>query len=770
MFFLILLSTTAFFFNIHDVGGKEKSYHRCQVYVDQQHIYHFKSEEQWDLYACLGYAHGKERAFQMEYFRRVAQGRMAELLGRRWIRSDFFLRLMGLPALAERLYREMPTRDKTWLQSYSRGVNQGFFEEGRGGGGGIGKSYQFKELATTPRPWKPQDSLMLFLLQSLDQTKSSFSNEIKESKLLKRYSPGNPFAPPPPWETTILKKGEYPPPLHPKVFSPPIPLKGTLDLRDLPDLEEKEDLWNNLLPFRLSIGSNSWVLAPSRSHSKKAWLANDPHLANSHPPFWFWAHLEGDGVDAIGATSPGLPAIPSGLNRHVAWGLTNSYVDVADIALIDERELKGAKSFRPVIYFDFFGMKIPFFFKTFRRTKNGFPILPIAPPPSAKGKAYVLKWSTFLMEGDQLSPLYEMLHSQSVQEMDRHLANLSLPTWNYVFADTKGHIGYRAMGLLPYRTAAHPLGFVQKKTLAEFERPFQLFRPGQAPHLFNPKRGHIVIANNKHWGDDAFYSSGHAYGASFRASRIEKLIKDRERHTFEDLRKMQCDTFNSEASYLLPLLLAHVETQVIPPSKKDRIRSIVKSFRKWNFYNDEQCLVCGVYRRWMSLLIQKANITVSRKEAILYNLLKQKRKDVIVEIIPQLLKALDQLSVKSAKDLKPWGQIHQATFPSLGGKGRFPAPSLPTPGDKNTVNVAQSRWRDGRFDNHFGASQRLLVELSTPPRVWSILPGPQRDIHPRDPNKEGGPWMKWKNCQLERRHYPVNWEEVESVPLKIKFH
>ena len=568
--------------------------YRCDVYLDDQNIHHFKSEKTWDLFACLGYAHGKDRAFQMEYFRRVAQGRLAEIRGYKSIRSDFFLRLLDLPSLAARLYGEMDEKDKKWPESYADGVNLGLKE-------GVKKSYQLQELDIIPQPWKAEDSILLFLLQAFDQTKESFFNEIKESKILKNFSEAFRV---PPWQTSILKPGEYPGGKDKKISA------------SVKDLHFDPSHFIEGI-FEFGMGSNNWAIAPGRSRSKNAWFANDPHLRISHPPFWYWVHLQGDDMDVMGASVPGLPTIPSGFNRHVAWGLTNAYVDVADVALVDEKELKDAQSFRPVIYFRFFGMKIPFFFKSFRRTKNGFPILPIS---SDKNKAYVVKWSAFFMKGSDLAPLYKILSVSNAKELDSLLAKIGLPTWNYVFADTKGQIAYRAVGKLPYRDSAKPRGLPEEK-LADFEKPFRFFKMNEAPHVFNPARGYIATANNRHWGEDSLYNAGNAYSSSLRAGRIEELIKKTPKHNLESMQKIQCDVFNNEAFRIVPLLLEAMKSSKIEKEQGE----IIGLFKKWDYQNNAKCLVCGVYRLWANLLLHKLQINGLLKEVVLYNLLDQKK-------------------------------------------------------------------------------------------------------------------------------------------------
>jgi penicillin amidase len=80
-------------------------------------------------------------------------------------------------------------------------------------------------------------------------------------------------------------------------------------------------------------GSNSWVLAGSRTTTGKPLLANDPHLKLSTPALWYFARLEAPGLDVAGATMPGLPGVVLGQNKHIAWGFTNTGPDVQDLYL-----------------------------------------------------------------------------------------------------------------------------------------------------------------------------------------------------------------------------------------------------------------------------------------------------------------------------------------------------------------------------------------------------------------------------------------------------
>src|SRR5690349_20728560 len=80
-------------------------------------------------------------------------------------------------------------------------------------------------------------------------------------------------------------------------------------------------------------GSNNWVLSGARTASGKPLLANDPHLGLTAPPVWYFAQLSAPGINAIGATLPGVPGIVLGRNDRIAWGFTNTGPDVQDLYL-----------------------------------------------------------------------------------------------------------------------------------------------------------------------------------------------------------------------------------------------------------------------------------------------------------------------------------------------------------------------------------------------------------------------------------------------------
>jgi len=60
------------------------------IHFDSYGVPHIYAKNEEDAYFALGYVHAQERLFQMEMVRRVATGRLAEILGPEFIKTDLF--------------------------------------------------------------------------------------------------------------------------------------------------------------------------------------------------------------------------------------------------------------------------------------------------------------------------------------------------------------------------------------------------------------------------------------------------------------------------------------------------------------------------------------------------------------------------------------------------------------------------------------------------------------------------------------------------------
>lgn len=713
----------------------------CKTFTDPRGILHLKAEKHFTLLACLGYQHGRHRAAQMDFFRKAVEGRRAEFFGKEFVRVDFVMRLLGLSERATRAFELLAAHDPesaARLAAYSVGVNRGISE--------AKNAPEFEELGYLPETWEPQHTIAVLMLQSFTQTQRTFRIEADPQDESELFSPEGIE-----WNVPILKKGEYIEAESPPSTLKPKKRKNVSSSRPLEELDSGS----------LATGSNNWVISPAKSETKRAWLANDPHLDLEFPPFWFWAHLElEDGsLNAMGATLPGVPVIVSGSNTHVAWGLTNSYIDVADIVSVPRNELASTQSTRPWIWVRIAGFKFPLFFKTFERTGEGYPILPIDAPA---GRALALRWTGFELEAQEWVSAFNLMTVRNAAEMDRALSQVAVPSWNYVFADTQGAIGYRAVGKIPRRTQPHPLGYHEGHP-ADLKYT-EFLTTEEMPHVLEPPRGYVVSANNRQWVDPAFYNLGHAQHMGFRAYRIESLLFARAKHTLESLRKIQCDTRVIDAEFFNDPIVSILERD---EDIRTKYAFAIDALRQWDYETGPECVACGIYRRSLDRILEET----STNEYALYRILRSDLKDKYAQEIQAGFKqALQDLGVKpnQPQSLRKWEHLHRAFFRHFSHLAQFDArDSIFTPGDDRTVNLGDSSWdpKSGIFEHQSGASQRLIVELTSPPKVYFRLAGPNTwDERTRDLNEPA--WKNWADCTLDLQAFPLDWSQVTPQALE----
>ena len=718
----------------------------CRVWRDSQGIAHAQTATTRAAYACLGFLHGRDRAFQLDYLRRAARGRLAEIQGMGLVRSDLFIRLLGLPELAAKVYGQTDTGEREAIVAYAAGINRGF-ETALA----AGDVYEFARYGYEPEPWTPEDSVAILLLQSFRETQASIWNDRDEETAVEKLGPaardllareGLP------WDSTILKRGEYP------------TATRRSEARDAtgqpaPDLSA----WLPALPPSLETqGSNSWVISSRRKGADATWLANDPHLGLVHPSFWYWVQVEAvDGLRVLGASLPGYPVVPSGTNGRVAWGLTDSYLDAGDLVAVPKAETKDYVSVRPTVWVKVGPVRLPYFFTRFRRSAEGLPELPVDGP---KGHSLVLRWSGFAVSGKGISSIHRIARAETSSEMDSLVATLELPSWNYVFGDTKGNIGYRAQGLVP-RRETRPWGIERIAGGPARMGPF--LTPDEMPHVFNPSRGYVVTANNQQWGSGGRYDLGRAHPPGFRALRIEELIEGLPSIDAEGLRKIQADVQAVDARFLLPPLLAALERRrAAGAAWNERPAAGAELLGRWKFEADVACVACAIYERWRDRLKADANLGV----APVYHAAKAGTHDDAIHAA--FMATLKDLQGKWATTFPLWGEIHHAYFPHLAGAADFPSPGrLSTGGTEHSVNPGEADWDGKEYRHKEGASQRLLVRLGQDFGVWFAWPGTSRDTKAPPITASSSPWIFWRDARLSSAAWKADWSSVESDSVDL---
>ena len=517
---------------------------RIEILRDRDGVPHIRARSEWDALFGLGYVHAQDRLWQMEFQRRLGNGRLAEILGDAGLSTDRLFRTVGLHRTAAATWANFSPQERQPVEAYVAGVNA-YLNNRRD----RQLPPEFGLLGIEPEPWRPEDVLAWTKVVAWGQG-SNWDHELlraqlvpklgaeKTAQLMPAYTADGPV---------ILPKSK-----HHATASRRKP--GTDDKHV--SLSHQSSTFADLLALNRTIeerlglgaegfGSNNWVLSGERTTTGKPILANDPHLTAQTPSFWYLAHLSGGDLDVIGATIPGAPGVIIGHNGNISWGITTINVDSQDIYIErvnerDEAEYNGASEPLTIVPETIKVKGKPDVSLKVRISRHGPLISDVVNPT---GPALALRWTANDPEDSGLLASLGINRARNWREFTRALRAHRALDQNYVYADRRGNIGYIAAGTIPVRAKGDGAAPVPGWT-SEFEWigyvPFD-----ELPQTFNPPQGYIASSNNKVAGDNYPHLIGNNFAAPYRAARVVEMIGSKKKHSPGDVARMQSDVLGA---------------------------------------------------------------------------------------------------------------------------------------------------------------------------------------------------------------------------------
>ena len=120
-----------------------------KTYRNQFGIPHIIGASTSDVLFAQGYAHAQDRLWQMDVWRRIGQGKLAEVLGPDAVSVDAFMRAVGIETIARRQWNNLPKETRLHLLAYSQGVTAYIKENLQH------LSMEFDALQYVPEDWSP---------------------------------------------------------------------------------------------------------------------------------------------------------------------------------------------------------------------------------------------------------------------------------------------------------------------------------------------------------------------------------------------------------------------------------------------------------------------------------------------------------------------------------------------------------------------------------------------------------------------------------------
>jgi penicillin amidase len=692
---------------------------QVEVLRDRFGIPHIFASSLADASFALGFVHAQDRLWQMEMSRRIAAGRLAEVVGAGGLETDRFLRTLGVRRAAEANLRTLDAETRQLLDAYAAGVNAFLATDPV-------LPPEFWLTGVRPEPWTPADSVGWVKMMAWDLG-GNWRSELLRMRLAKTLP--------------MARIHEFLPP-YPGDSVPVI-----ADLKELYGSLEREAVrLAEFAPDKEGLGSNNWVVSGERTASGKPLLANDPHLGLTAPPVWYFAQISAPGVNVIGSTLPGVPGVILGRNERIAWGFTNTGPDVQDLFIekldasggyltpsgpqpfkvVDETiRVKGAEPEKLRV----------------RISRHGPVISDVSKPAqdeAPRGHVIAFSW-TALAEDDR--SMQAALKFARAREWDGFLAaarDFHSPQQNIVYADVDGNIGFVAAGSVPHRRATNDLKGLapapgwQGKYDWVGTIPFD-----QLPRSFNPPSGAIVTANHRITPPGYAHFISSDWQPPYRADRIQQLLDATPKHTVQSFAAIQADVVSQAMRELLPRLLA-------TRPRSEEARKALAMLAKWNgamsperaepliawawwrelaraIYADE--LGDAFRQHWTSRAVFIGSVLSGDPgKARWCDNVRTPAVETCEEALALSLDAaLADLAKRYGDDVLSWrwGEAHAARhehrpFSRQPLLARLFDISVPSPGDPYTVNVGRNNMNDEArpFANRHAASLRAIYDLS----------------------------------------------------------
>ena len=707
------------------------------------------AETPGDLAFGLGLAMAQDRLWQMETLRRLAAGRLAELMGDRPLRG-MNLHLPGPTVLAvDQLYRSLRMHavgreERDLLGDLGRAVTEGF---AAGVNAWVGQCRprqlppEFLLTGIRPEPWTPEDTFAVGKLIGW------FLSLAFAAKPILAILAGEPAL---------------------RALLPPDLSCGRCIVGDgLPSSPASLDLLAReaLGLTGPGVGSNSWVLGGQRTASGKPLLCNDPHLLFGLPALWYPAALHGPDHRVIGATMPGVPAILIGRNDHVAWGFTAVMADDGDyyretldpagehylrdgtwhpVEVVEEKfRIRGGSAVR----------------RGLRYVRHGGILCPLL--PQTEGTPTSFRW-VGLEPWRGLEAFLRINRARDVAEVEAGLQDFGVPAQNAVVADREGTIAYFCAGKFPrrHRDGDTPM-ILDGSSSKDVWQGYLTW--AEQPKRIDPPPGFVVTANNRVAAELPPTLASGFWEPAYRATRLTALLGASHGVDVEDMARIQSDVLSVQAAGIL----AHLVRPIVHTLEDSRARRAAALLLDWDgrmladsapaalyhlFYQEllQRCFrpgmerqVPGAFARYFSTL----HLAVPAVDAALLasdGMWLSGGARAMAEAC--LVAAWEAAAARLGPEPSAWrwGSLHTLTFShGFGRGGGVAAQALAwlldlnrgpyaRPGDGMTVNLGAFPLT-APFDVVVGPSYRQIVDLGNPEASrWIIAGGVSGD--PRSPH------------------------------------
>ncbi|MDE0333915.1 MAG: penicillin acylase family protein [Defluviicoccus sp.] len=665
---------------------------RVTVYWNERQIPFVEADSDADAAFALGLVHAHLRLGQMATARKLARGRLSEMIGPLGIDIDRGLRTLSYARAAAEIERDMDKAALAWVRRFVDGINR--YQDAA-----AEVPHDFRVLGLEPEPWTVADVLAIGRLGGTDV------NWLVWAGLLK------------------LRAREDWPELWARMVK-----RGRTSFASF-DGGARVAAMQRLLAGTSKSGSNSVAVAGRRSATGGALMANDPHLGILIPNVWLIAGVKSPSYHAVGLMAPGLPIFAIGRNPHIAWGGTNMRAassDLVDVGDLPDSEIEERR--------ERIGVRWWFDSETTVRETRWGPIVTDTPlladldlPPLA------LKW-TGHRASDEIGAMLAVSRARDFAGFRAAFERFAVPGQNMLYADAGGNIGQTMAVRLPARSGAPADIIVDRE--AHDDAWGDMRSGADLPFGLNPERGFLVSANNRPAETDVPVSF--FFSPDDRVRRMTALLEGEAKVPVEALKALQRDVYMASSAALRDLFVARLDALEMTAAADARGAEAIDRLRGWDghYRRDSAGAVAferfraGFVTRFYTLLYGeehgKSFASMRRGTALL-------EEDIAAAdegTLRDALAAGQRVAAEGLDRFAGWGDMHRLSLahplsriPLIGGRYRFAEAGVG--GSSETVMKTAHNTTAERHTATYGSNARHVSDMSDPDANWFVLLGGQ---------------------------------------------
>ncbi len=671
------------------------------IYWNNHQVPFIEAEDDQDAAFALGMVQAHLRLGQMELSKRIAYGRISEILGPAAIEVDKALRTLGVARNVQQTLDKMPNESRQWLESFTDGVN--FYKAKL-----THLPHETLMLDLKQEPWQAADTYAIERLGGADANWPALFNMLQ----LRKHHKWDEI-----WQD--LQKS-----------TPAMPVDYTMGASRRYRLRKNRfniNFLNKILQNMRKAGSNSFAISPEKSHKNAAMIASDPHLGILIPNIWLIAGLKCPSMHAVGMMAAGMPVFGFGRTKDIAWGGTNLRGWSSD--LVDASTL-AQESFK----IEHHHIKTRFWKDTNFEVKLSpyGPVISDIPYLSLQvEQAVALRWVGH-EASDEISAMLQAAKAKSIKEFQESLNGFAVPALNFTAIDKLGNIGHFYASWFAQRDHDFPLDAFQ--TINEHTKAWSnLLKAKDLRHNVNPAAGFVASANNRPLNAQPT-PLGWLFSSKDRVTRISKRIQNIKRLDLDDLISIQQDTFSSSSKKLKSRLI--FISQSLNLCKKEK--KVIQALELWDAKYDAQSQSALIFEAVLSKLADEVYGRLHRQEEVKLWMEMGQLKEKLIHLLETRRETIPNEAIHSAlmagypyvNSDKVWGTVHKTRLQHLLGHlplfGRlYRIKDIPSGGSQETVMKSAHELTVKKHAAHYGAQARHISSMESLNENYFVLLGGQ---------------------------------------------